>query len=145
MCCLVRWEKQKPLAVAANWQVAWDRLYGHRGSAPVPAYPLDAVAEAIGGLLLENPVAGVPEGWGEMLQTHQEARIFFINALYPCFRGAWALAASRVQGWQSLYFSMRRAVLTCAASYIKGISTCAPGAAGSSPERLGARLGAAPP
>jgi hypothetical protein len=103
------------------------------------------VAEAIGGLLLETPVDGVPEGYDELLQLHQEARTFFINALYPCFRDAWALAASRVQGWQSLYFSMRRAVLTCAASYISGISTCAPGAAGSSPERLGAQLGASHP
>lgn len=106
---------------------------------------MDAMAEAVGGLLLEAPLTDVPEAWGDLLQVRPEARVFFLNELYPCFRGAWGLAEPRVQGWQSLYFSMRRAILGCAASYINGISALAPDADDPSPARLGARPGAAPP
>jgi hypothetical protein len=107
---------------------------------------MDAVAEAIGGLLLDGSLAGVPAGRDSLLQRHPEARVFFINELYPLFLTAWALVAPGVQGWQSLYISMRRAILCCATSYVNGISIFAPSDAdGSSPVRRSARLGAVPP
>lgn len=103
------------------------------------------MAEAIGGMLLEAPVADVPEAWGDLLQARPEARTFFLNELYLHFRCAWELMEPGMQGWQSLYLSMKRAILGCAASFITGMSMFAPDTDSPGPMRLGVQLGAMPP
>lgn len=139
------WQKRTVLEATSAWQSAANRVFHQRGAAPIPAYPRDAMAEAIGGMLLEAPVADVPEAWGDLLQVRPEARTFFLNELYLHFRCAWELMEPGMQGWQSLYLSMKRAILGCAASFITGMSMFAPDTDSPGPMRLGVQLGAMPP
>jgi len=139
-----RWKLREQHASCVQWQHAYDRVCKRQGDAPVPAYPQDAVTEAIGGLLLETPIAGLRSPWDTFLQDEPEARVFFINELFPRFSEVWEMLAPGVRGWQSLHYSVRRTISTFAYSFVSGISLCAPSADDSSPLRRSVRLAALP-
>jgi len=71
-----------------------------------------------------------------------EARIFFLNEIYPRFPEMWDKLAPSVQGWQTLHNSVRRTILSLASSFIAGVTMFAPRPANSSPQLRSSRLGA---
>lgn len=138
------WKTRKGSACMGEWQAVHDRVCNERGAAPVPAYPQDAVAEAIGGLLLEQAISNLPSPWDSFLQHSSEARVFFLNEVYPRFPEMWGMLAPSVQGWQALPNSVRRTILSVASSFIAGVTMFAPRPANSSPQLRSSRLGAPP-
>jgi len=137
-----RWQTGQSSTCMGEWQIVHDRVCNEQGAAPVPAYPLDALAEAIGGLLQEEPISQLPSPWDSLLQHSSEARIFFLNEIYPRFPEMWDKLAPSVQGWQTLHNSVRRTILSLASSFIAGVTMFAPRPANSSPQLRSSRLGA---
>jgi hypothetical protein len=133
------------IACIGQWQTVYDRVCYGQGDAPVPAYPLDAVAEAIGGLLQEAPIPNLPSPWDSFLENSRDARVFFLNEVYPRYAELWGMLAPTVSGWQSLYPSVSSAIISLAASFIAGVTICAPRPDNSGPVLRSSRLGAPPP